>query len=455
MPILSIINNLLAILITIFVLIAVHEYGHFIFARLFKVNVTHYSIGFGKALWQHQTRTGMQVRVGMFPIGGYVKMLDARERPVATADLPYEFTHKPIWQRFLIILAGPLFNIIFAVLAFWFIYMVGIKTVPPVIGHTIPQSFAARAELPAHAEITQIANTTTPDWQRVLMTLLMQIGDHRNVNVQVRHQDQLQNYALDLQGWQFNPMQPQLLKSLGIIPFMPKIPPIVGELVKDSPAAHAGLQKQDRILKINDTEITSWNQLLKLLRSNPALPLRATIKRAQQIISLTINPEIKKHVSGQRYLFLGIKPLHNKWPISLLREIQYPPFKALAVATADSAYILKFNLIMLGKLLTGKISLQSLGGPISIIEGAGLSLHNSVLMFIKFLAIISLAIAFINLLPIPGLDGGHLVYLIIEKIRGKPISIAVQIVGLRIGLILLFILLVQASVNDITRLLVS
>ncbi len=367
----SVLISIISIVLTIFLIVGVHEFGHFIVARWAGIKVLRFSLGFGKTLFKWYDKKGTEFVLAAVPLGGYVKMLDETEEKVADHELHLAFNRQPLYKKIAVVIAGPLANFVFAFLLYWLLFVIGFTTIVPVIGKVIPQSLAAEAGLKPKDEILSINNKITRDWNAVVFRLMMYIGEEKQINIttQPLHSHLIQEHTLDLTHWKIDNLKPDPLQSLGIEPYLPEVHP----------------------------------------------------------------PKFK-------------------WPDELVRKTQYGFFTALAPAKHQVIDFISLNFVFLGKMLTGKISLQGLGGPITIFESAGTALNNGILPFISFLAFFSIAIGVINVLPVPGLDGGHLLIYLIEFVRRRPLSIRVQSILLRIGIVALILLMTQAVVNDVLRL---
>ncbi|HAF7525188.1 sigma E protease regulator RseP [Salmonella enterica subsp. enterica] len=435
---LSILWNLAAFIIALGVLITVHEFGHFWVARRCGVRVERFSIGFGKALWRRTDRYGTEYVIALIPLGGYVKMLDERAEPVAPELRRHAFNNKTVGQRAAIIAAGPVANFIFAIFAYWLVFIIGVPGVRPVIGEITPNSIAAQAQIAPGTELKAVDGIETPDWDAVRLQLVSKIGDQQTtVSVAPFGSDQRQDKTLDLRHWAFEPDKQDPVSSLGIRPRGPQIEPVLSEVQANSAASKAGLQAGDRIVKVDGQPLTQWMKFVTFVRDNPGKPLALEIERQGSALSLTLTPDTKS-VNGKAEEYKTIR--------------QYGPFSAILEATDKTWQLMKLTVSMLGKLITGDVKLNNLSGPISIAQGAGMSAEFGVIYYLMFLALISVNLGIINLFPLPVLDGGHLLFLAIEKLKGGPVSERVQDFSYRIGSILLVLLMGLALFNDFSRL---
>lgn len=439
-------------IVALIILVAVHEFGHFWIARLLGVKVLRYSIGFGKVLFSWRDRKQTQYAISAIPLGGYVKMLDEREGPVAPAELPYAFNRKPLYARAAIVLAGPLFNILFAVIAYWLMYCIGMTDIVPVIKDVSVDSIAARAGLSAQHEIVEIAGKPVHSWTDVRLSIVRELGSHAKIPVTTRSlTDQVQQTLyLNVQGWEVEGPDLDIVNSLGIHPDLPHILPVVDIVLPDTPAAIAGLRVGDRILALNGEAVKTWEGLVSNIANHPRKDIILSVSREQQEITIPLKLG-EMRVNGKTVGYLGIKPEPIKWPSYLLHDVRYQPLEAIvpAIKTTWNLFILSWR--MLGKMLVGHLSFGSVSGPIGIAQAAGYSASLGLSYFLNFLALISLSLAMVNLLPIPLLDGGHLLYYLIEAFTRKPVSEHIQALGIRIGVIFLLAVMLLAFYNDISR----
>lgn len=449
---LSILWNLAAFIVALGVLITVHEFGHFWVARRCGVRVERFSIGFGKALWRRTDKSGTEYVIALIPLGGYVKMLDERAEPVAPELRHYAFNNKTVGQRAAIIAAGPIANFLFAIFAYWLVFIIGVPGVRPVVGEITPNSIAAQAQIQPGTELKAVDGIETPDWDAVRLQLVSKIGDeHTTLSVAQFGSNQRQDKTLDLGHWAFEPDKEDPVSSLGIRPRGPQIESVLSEVQVNSAASKAGLQAGDRIVKVNGQPLTQWMTFVTLVRDNPDKPLALDIERQGSSLSLTLTPD-SKQVNGKAEGFAGVVPKVIPLPDEYKTVRQYGPFSAILEASDKTWQLMKLTVSMLGKLITGDVKLNNLSGPISIAQGAGMSAEFGVIYYLMFLALISVNLGIINLFPLPVLDGGHLLFLAIEKLKGGPVSERVQDFSYRIGSILLVLLMGLALFNDFSRL---
>jgi len=446
--------SLVGILITIFFIIGIHEFCHFLAARLLGIKVLRFSIGFGKVLWRSRDKQGTEYVISLLPLGGYVKMLDETEEPVAAYEKPYAFNNQPFYKKFLVVIAGPLSNIVAAFFLYWLIFVIGFSAPVPLIGTIAPHSIAAEAGLKTQEEIVSVDGQSTQSWLAALMRIFVHIGDndHMRITLQNPNTHAQKTYTLNLTNWHVDPLQPEPLQSLGITPYEPLIPLVIGIISPESPAALSGLKIGDKIIAINKKPITHWEQVLTIVSEHPSRLLTFAVEREKQVITVVVTTGYQRTLSLHKVGYLGIGP-NVELPANLLRHIQYSPVAAVPRAWQEISDFVQFNFMSIAKLLEGKISLQSLGGPITIFTSAGTAINYGIVPFLSFLAFLNIAIGVINLLPIPGLDGGHIVFQVIEAVIGRPVPLSIQMFCYRLGFIFLLFIILQAIANDVMRLL--
>ncbi|MDX7797462.1 sigma E protease regulator RseP [Aeromonas caviae] len=444
--------NIGAFIVALGLLVAVHEFGHFWVARRCGVKVERFSIGFGKAIWRRLGKDGTEYVLALIPLGGYVKMLDGRVDELKPGEEAQAFNHKSVWARMAIVAAGPMANFVFALFAFWLMFMIGVPSVKPVVGEVRPASIVAEAGILPGMEIVGVGGEETGDWESVTYALISHLGDD---SVQLKLKAANTSYAVDktlqLAGWKFDPDKESPIGSLGIVPLGGKVLPVVEAVVPSSASEKAGLQVGDRIKGVDGEAITEWAQFVERVQQSPAQPLQVTVERGGSEMTLTLTPDGKK-VKGQRVGFVGLSPQLVPLPDEYRTLLHYGPLQALWHGVQKTWSLITLTFDMIGKLIGGIVSLDNLSGPISIAKGAGSSADYGLVYFLGFLALISVNLGIINLFPLPVLDGGHLVYFLIEAITGKPVSEKIQEVGFRIGAAILMLLMGIALFNDFARL---
>lgn len=433
------------------ILIAVHEWGHFWVARRCGIKVQQFNIGFGKPLWSRVDRLGTRFVLAAIPLGGYVRMLDERVDDVSDSERHMAFNNKTVGQKIAVMAAGPLVNLIFAVFAMYLVYLIGVDTVKPIVGDIKQDSIAAVSGLPRNVEIVAIDGKETKDWEAVNYELVSHIGEPEIlIAVQAPGTFSSSTYSLRVSEWQFDPGKESALTYLGIEPYRPKITTVIGLVDKNSPAERAGMQVNDKIIEIDGTTIENWEQIVEYVSARPDATIGLMVERDDKPTALMV--AVGTHPQDNSRGYLGVLPTAEPWPEEYRFTHKYGIFEAFGEALGKTWRLITLSLEMIGKLLSGDVSLKNLSGPISIAQGAGASAGYGVVYFLGFLALISVNLGIINLLPLPVLDGGHLLYYFIELLRGKPVPEHIQEIGFRIGGVLLLALMAIAIVNDIMRL---
>ncbi len=447
----QVIETVLSLLVTLGILVTIHEFGHFWVARRCGVKVLRFSVGFGKPLYSWYDKTGTEFAVAAIPLGGYVKMLDEREAPVPADELDRAFNRQPPGKRILIAAAGPLANFLFAIFAYWIMNITGFTTVAPVVGQVTEQTPAARAGLGKGMEIVDIDGHSIHSWRQVSIALLERVGEQGPITIQTRKDDQLTTHRTDLDGWSLTGDQPDPITQFGIQPWHPEVPAVIGQVIANHPAAAAGLKEGDRILSVNGQPVKDWMGFVKTIKASPGKTLSVKIERDGSQRTLSLTP-MAKQAAGEHYGYIGAAATQVSWPKDLLRTTRYNPLSAVPKAVSDTWSDTRVTVVAIGKMLTGLLSISNISGPITIARAAEASVSSGLEDFIRFLAYVSISLGVLNLLPVPVLDGGHILFHGIEAIRGKPLSEAAQAVGMRIGMALIFTLMVLALYNDLMRL---
>ena len=445
--------NLLSFIVALGVLITVHEYGHFWVARKNGVLVKRFSIGFGKALLRWRDKQGTEFVIAMIPLGGYVRMLDERIDPVLPQFRDLAFNHKTVWQRMAIIAAGPAANIVFAVFALWLMYLLGVQTMRPVVADVAPQSIAERAGFSVNQQIISVNGHSATDISSVNLLLVEQIGrDSIELQLQDMQSSRRSTVLLDTRDWQFDPQKQTVFDSLGLTLARPQITTTLASVAAGSAAERAGLQAGDTLLSIDDTPITLWQQVPEIISNSANIALKLEIERSGQRFTVEATPDQVFGDDGFSQGVLGVTPKVGPWPEGVLYTRQYNALDAVGAGAKHTWQLVRLSVSMIGKLLSGDVSVKHLSGPIAIAQGAGTTASIGLVAFLSFLALISVNLAVINLLPLPVLDGGHLMYMLVELIRGKPVSEKTQETGFRLGALVLLMLMGIALLNDISRL---
>lgn len=440
-------------LVALGVLVTFHEFGHFWVARRCGVKVLRFSVGFGMPLLRWHDRRGTEFVIAAIPLGGYVKMLDEREGEVPADQLDQSFNRKTVRQRIAIVAAGPIANFLLAIVFFWVLAMMGSQQMRPVIGAVEQGSMAAKAGLVAGQEIVSIDGEPTAGWGAVNLQLVRRLGESGTVNVVVRGQDSTAETPreLVLDHWLKGADEPDPIKSLGIRPWRPALPPVLAELDPKGPAQAAGLKTGDRLLALDGQPVNEWQQVVDWVRIRPDTKIVLKVERdgAQIDVPVTLAVRGEAKAAGG-YLGAGVKS--PEWPPSMLREVSYGPLAAIGEGAKRTWTMSVLTLESLKKMLFGELSVKNLSGPITIAKVAGASAQSGVADFLNFLAYLSISLGVLNLLPIPVLDGGHLLFYLVEWVRGRPLSDRVQGWGIQIGISLVVGVMLLALVNDLGRL---
>ncbi len=449
----SFLFTLVFFVLALAVLIAFHEFGHFWVARKLGVKVIRFSIGFGKPLWTHQANpSATEYVVAAVPLGGYVKMIDEREGDVATEDLPFAFNRQSLPIRTAIVLAGPLFNLLLAVLIFWILLVSGESGVRPILGEVEPQTFAAQAGFESGDELLAVSGQSTPTWSLAMSSIFSLAMDLEPIIVKVRSENDIEQDRTLIVP-EAAAMDPKTLRTaMGFELWEPKLDPVIKKVNEHSPAEKAGLQSGDIVLKANGETVSDWGQWVKIIRGNPQKHIVTVVDRDGVQLSLTLTPAVVQSEGGE----IGQIGASVQVSQELIDEmtVEYR-LAALPAVVAASKKVYDFSILtikMMGRMLIGKASIENLSGPISIAKYAGESAAMGLSYFLKFLAIVSISLGVLNLMPIPVLDGGHLFFFLIEAIKGSPVSEQSQLIGQQVGMVLLISLMGLAFFLDIERL---
>ncbi|OGI59158.1 MAG: RIP metalloprotease RseP [Candidatus Muproteobacteria bacterium RBG_19FT_COMBO_61_10] len=447
--------TLIAFVVAISVLVVVHEFGHYWVARRMGVKVLRFSLGFGKPLWMRRFgRDQTEWVIAAVPLGGYVKMLDEHEGKVAEKDLARAFNRQPTFKRVAIVVAGPLFNFLFAILAYSILNMTGIEGLRPVVGKVAESSLAQQAGFRKGDEFITIDGYPVQSWDQRRLYLYERALDRATVTFTVRDLNGLtQERALDLSSLSAADVGAGLLeRQIGLFPPLPELEPVIGTLDERGAAALAGLQVGDRVTAIDGQPVKTWQDMVKTVSARPEVSLRLRVQRNGATQEFSVTPQSIES-AGQRIGRIGVGVRIPELPAELRVMVRHAPLSALAEGVETTWRMSALTLKMLGKMLMLEVSTKTISGPLTIAQYAGASAQIGLDRFVMFLAVVSISLGVLNLLPIPVLDGGHLLIYLIEGIQRKPLSETALHWGQQIGIALLIALMALAFYNDFMRIL--
>lgn len=478
-------QTVLALIVTLSILVTIHEFGHYWVARLCNVHVIRFSIGFGKPYCfmrgrppvigadgggdgtEVRTRSnepleGTEFAIAAIPLGGYVKMLDEREGFVPDDWKHLAFNRKSVWQRIAIVSAGPVANFLLAIVAYWMLFVVGVTGVIPVIGGVDEGSRAEAAGLRAGQEVVAIDGLPTRTWVDVNMRLFDRLGETGSISFSTATPttmpggDAVTNEAVDVhvvevEDWLAGDESPHPAQDLGLYVQVPKVPPVLGRVVEGSRADVAGLQADDEIYSVNGIVIGEWSELVEMIQASPEQPMSFALMRQGSVVTLEVVPGGRER-DGETFGYIGVEVKPVAYPDEMMRRVSHPFYLAWVPALEKTWDVTAFTLKALGKMVTGDVSPRNLAGPITIAQVANDTAESGFESFVGFIALLSISLGVINLLPIPVLDGGHLLYFFIEAVAGRPVPEKVQTWGLQIGMFLIASIMLLALFNDFSRL---
>jgi regulator of sigma E protease len=447
-------TTLFSFLAALAILVTFHEFGHYWVARRCGVKVLRFSLGFGRVIYSKRFAGGeTEWVISAIPLGGYVKMLDEREGEVAPHELARAFNRKSVAQRMAIVVAGPVANLILAVGLYWLVFMHGVPGLKPVLGEIAVASPAASAQLHPQETILRINGLDTPSWQEVRWILLERALNGGAASLEIRgSQGDIQVRELSLNTLTANDLDSDFLQKLGLQPYFPPVYAVIGELVKGGVGERVGLQVGDKVLRADGHELTSWKALVEEVRGHAGTRLRLEIERAGAVILVELTPDSVTE-AGAQVGKIGAAPKIDQAAFDALRvTVNYAALPALREAIRKTWQTSAVSLQMMGKMVLGEVSLKNLSGPITIADYAGQSAQMGLSAYLGFLALISISLGVLNLLPVPLLDGGHLLYYAAEFIKGSPVSDKLWEVGQNVGIALLGTMMCLAMYNDIHRL---
>jgi regulator of sigma E protease len=445
-------TTLLAFLFTLAVLIVFHEFGHYLVARLAGVRILRFSVGFGQVLARRTDRQGTEWALSALPLGGYVKMLDEREGQVPPDQLHQAFNRKGVGTRCAIVAAGPLANFLLAILLFWVLFMVGVPVNKPVLGEPPAGTPAALSGIHAGELVLTVNGQATQSWQDLHWQVLKSALRKESFILETRDAQGHHAYRRIVPaGLASEEEEQNPLRALGLVHYLPPLAPVMGELLPDSPAQKAGLQSGDRILAVDGQAIAAWQDLVEKVRAAPKRSLSLRVERGAQTLDLSVTPEAVTQ-GGASSRRIGAAPRVDPDLLAPYQDVaRYGAWDALQRAGQRTWELSVFSLEMLGRMVMGQASLKNLSGPLTIADYAGQSAQSGWASFVAFLALVSVSLGVLNLLPVPLLDGGHLLYYFAEFLTGRPVSERVQEFGQKIGMGLLALLMFLALYNDLQR----
>jgi regulator of sigma E protease len=446
--------SLIAFVVAIAILVAVHEWGHFIVARGLGIKVLRFSIGFGRPILTKKSGPDQtEYCLSAIPVGGYVKLLDERDCEVSVAEQDRAFNRQPIASRIAVLLAGPLLNIIFAILAYWCMFMMGVPGSKPVVGEVMPESIAASAGMLAGDQIVRVGDRSVGTWEGTVLAILDELLAEGNIALEVSREDGSGSpILLETAGFETALTEPgQLFDVLGLSPWLPVLPPVIGELVVGGTAKKAGMQAGDRVIEADGQVMDSWIGWVEFVRERPDESVRVTVLRKDIPVELDLaigSVDSEEGVIGR----IGASVDMPEDMYEDMRAYQrFGPVVALGAATAKTWEMSALTVRMVSRMLTGDVSVKNISGPINIAQYAGYSARIGFQPFLNFLAIVSISLGILNLLPIPMLDGGQVVYQLAEAVKGSPVSERAQLFGQQMGILFLLVLMSFAFYNDLAR----
>lgn len=448
------IQNILAIIVALGVLITFHEFGHYYVARRCGIKVLRFSVGFGKPIYTYTNKAGTEFSLALIPLGGYVRMLDEREGPVSPELMSQAFNNKTVWQRIAVVAAGPIANLLLAVILYALVAWQGIQQVAPIIGSPIANTPIAATHLADGDELLAINNVKTDSWQQVNLALAGLIGTSGEVSIRYLPQGISTSpieESVILDRWLVGSQPQDLIAEFGLTIKQPSMPAIIDELIAGGAAQQSGFQVGDEVIQVNGSAIKDWRQFVDIVQKSPLQNLSVTVLRDNQQLQLNLVP--KQRIQDEvKVGYVGIMVAPVKLDDSWYRTLEYGPISGVLYGLDKTGQMIQLTLGSIFKMLQGLISIDNLSGPITIAKVASASAESGVQSFLQFLAYLSISLGVLNLLPIPVLDGGHLAFYLVEAVRRKPVSEKVQYLAYRIGMSLLFCLMAVAIFNDIARL---
>jgi regulator of sigma E protease len=450
----TILTSLAAFVVAIGVLVTVHEYGHYLAARLMGVKVLRFSVGFGKPIYRrHFGADRAEFVIAAIPLGGYVKMLDEREAPVPAEEVSRAFNRKSLRARNTVIVAGPLANFLLAILAYAVMFMIGVPGIKPVVGDVQPGSAAALGGLQSGDQIVMVGSRPVQDWDQANLRLLDHAVSADSVEVTVLDREGREyRRTLALENRRELLGEGQFLERLGIRPYRPTLEPRIGSVERGSRAAEAGLQPGDHVLSVDGRPVDSWAGWVDMIQAAPEQPLRVVVRQDGAERELMLIPAaVEMEGESRGRIGAGVDPAQPQMQ-ELATLVRLGPVEGLAAGAARTWEVSILTLRVLWRMITGEASVKNIAGPVTIAEFAGVTAVIGITAFLGFLALVSVSLGIINLLPVPVLDGGHLMFNLVEWIKGSAVSERAQLIGQQVGLVAIAALMMLALYNDFTRL---
>jgi regulator of sigma E protease len=465
--------TILTTLFALAILVTIHEAGHFFVARWCGVKVLRFSVGFGRPIFRHQAKNGTEYVFAWIPLGGYVRMLDSRNDTLVEADVAAAFDHKKVWQRIAIVAAGPIINLLFAALLYAVVQIAGTPALIPVTGKIAIDSAAQAAGFTSPQQILAIDGQTTNSWGAVNLALAKRIGETgqihfllQGLDVEVLQAQALNpnaldvlpklgaptSYSISVNRWMAAAVQASPLAQLGVQPWRPNVPVLIDYLVPGGAAEQAGLRVGDKIVAINQQTVAGFSDFVAYVRGHANTNALVTLERQQQILVIPVQLTSAVGQSGAPVGKIGVGIASISWPNSIQYTQQLGVFDGLVAGVQQAFEMARLTLSFLGRMVQGMVSVDHLSGPISIAKIAAASAASGWIAYVSFMAYLSVSLGVLNLLPVPMLDGGHLLYYLVELVTGRKVPDRIQAVGLRLGMALVFSIMIIAIANDLMRL---
>lgn len=451
----QIIYSIVGFALAIAVLVVVHEFGHYWVARRLGVKVLRFSVGFGRVLWSRRAGPDQtEYALAALPLGGYVKMLDENEGEVPAAERHRAFNRQAVWKRGAIVFAGPFFNFLFAIAAYWVVLMIGVPGLKPVVGEVVPGSPAAQAGFHRGDVLLRLNGHRVLSWDQHRLLLLQKAVEHEAVNIEVRNRaGAVRVRTLNLDTITARAVSDgSFERTVGLLGYVPKVRPVIGEIIKGGPAARAGLLAGDQVLSVDGMAVPTWEDLVREIGQNPERTLALEVRRGHQILTVNVTPKATEE-GGNTVGKIGAAVKLPEIPPDLRVTVRLGPVAAFRGAVENTWAMSALTVEMLYKMIQLKVSAKNISGPITIAQYAGYSVQMGVGTFLTFLAFVSVSLGVLNLLPVPVLDGGHLLFYVMEAVKGGPVSEQVVGWGQRVGIVLLMSLVLLAFYNDFVRIL--